>query len=78
MKIIIISRCFVLEILLESNADLQKKLETTELPTYKYYTIKTTDQQYGKRMFVLNLGPCMQRSWKLQNYEIITNISDSL
>ncbi|CAB4025353.1 prolyl endopeptidase FAP-like, partial [Paramuricea clavata] len=31
---------------LESNADLQKRLETTDLPTYKYHIVKTTDQEY--------------------------------
>jgi hypothetical protein len=39
---------FVSVVLLESNAELEKTLETTAMPTYKYYTIKTTDQLYGK------------------------------
>ncbi|XP_028393051.1 dipeptidyl peptidase 4-like isoform X2 [Dendronephthya gigantea] len=34
------------EILLYANTRLEKLLDTTEMPTYKYYVIKTTDEEY--------------------------------
>ena len=46
---------FVLVNVIESNEELQRTVETTSMPTERYFTIKTTDQLYGKRDVVI---PC--------------------
>ena len=39
----------MLALVLESNEELQEVLNSTSMPTFEYFKVKTTDGKYGKR-----------------------------
>ena len=40
---------FISGVVIQSNKGLREVLEATSMPSYKYYTVKSTDGAYGKQ-----------------------------